>query len=382
MLNTTVPLLKCPSLWQDSTPCQGALELSAKDALPGPTPQVVEVRSGRLRCVTCQSTFPILAGVALLVDDVGTYLTSHVKGIAQLVSDLDIPKEYLPAYMQAKGEIEPEHIEEDLESERVTSLYLINHYLHASRTFGGDSSNWWKPLSGKGSPVIDALIREHWDNGPFAQIERWVAELSKSTAMPDTVELGCGLGGLYPRLRARLQSYLGVDSSFASIALARHLALGVPYNKELRIPEDLIHGPVSRRVQLPPAPPMDGRADFVVGELDRLPVQPSRWDLSLALNAIDMLEDPSLLPKTQRHLLKQGGYAIQSCPYVWHEGVAELLRESVPSSVQRSAEAVEYLYSQSGFEIQNTIEHLPWLFFKHLRQLEIYSVHLFTARVK
>jgi hypothetical protein len=41
---------------------------------------------------------------------------------------------------------------------------------------------------------------------------------------------------------------------------------------------------------------------------------------------------------------------------------------------------VEWLYRKSGFKIEDSEKHIPWLFFKHLRQIEIYSVHAFVAK--
>ena len=370
MLNTTLPRLKCPR-------CAGSLELSKGEL---PATRSYEVRSGSLSCRPCRAEFPILGGVALLVDDVGQYLVDHVKGIAQCVPDSEIPRKYLSAFLQAKTEIEIEHIEEDLEAERVNALYLMTHYL---RTNTETDQPWWAPVSGRGSPLIDSLVRQHWDHGPFAQIERWIAALAKAagpSGLGSLVELGCGVGGLYPLLRPHMQFYLGVDTSFVSIALGRHLALGVPYSGSVKIPADLLQGTVSREVKLPLAPSYDGRADFIVGDVANPPLERGSWDLTVALNMIDMLNTPEELPKLQHALLKNDGIAIQSCPYIWHETVARDLREMLPAEIRDSAKAVEWLYRQAGFEIREVVDQVPWLFFKHVRQLEIYSVHMFLAQ--
>lgn len=338
---------------------------------------------GHLDCPSCGARFPILAGVAILVDDVAQYIFDHAKGIARVVADSEIPEEYREAFLEAKGELGTEHIEEDLEAERVTSLYVMNHYLRV----GAGREEWWKPLAGAngkgesaasgaavGDPLIDRLVREYWDHGPIARIGQWVSG--------ELIELGCGVGGVQAALRGRLSGYLGVDSSFASIALARHLALGFPYPAALRIPGDLLEGPVSRPIGLPAAPPCDGRADFVVGDLASPPLRRGLWDRALALNAIDMLEDPAALPRLQFELLKKDGEAIQGCPYVWHPAVAEALRAELPEGIRDSAEAVEWLYARAGLQVEERVRNLPWLFFKHVRQLEVYSVHLFRAARK
>jgi len=386
MLNTTLRYLKCPrTKGRSGSQCGGGLTLFAqqKQSL-GKSQEIFEVRSGRLTCQKCQSSFPIVAGVAILVNDVRRYLMGHAKGIARNAADSDIPPEYVKEFRRCKGEIQQEHIEEDLEAERVNSLYLMNHYLRvASALRDADAGPfWWQSLTGELSPWVDSLVREYWDQGPFAQIEKWVKllinELSKENF--DVLELGCGVGGLFRALMSHVHSYLGVDSSFASIALARHLALSVPYSGDLRIPEDLLYGPVSRKVDILPLQTPRGQVDFVVAELESLPLRAKQWNLSIALNAIDMLEDPGVLPMIQRESLRAGGVAIQSSPYIWHAQVAKRLKSKLPKEIKGSAQAVEWLYRKAGFEIQKKIEHQPWLFFKNVRQVELYSVHLFLAR--
>ena len=393
MFESTLPSLRCPRRGpRASAPiCGSRLQLEVSQAVTGASSRgAPEVRSGSLVCEKCRSRFPILAGIAVLVPDVRSYLQDHVKGIARFVTDAEIPAEHRKSYLAAKSQIQTEHIEEDLEAERVTALYLMNHYLPA---LGGD---WWKAGGRPPSPLIEALVREHWDRGPFDQIGHWLRELrhaspggvDKSNPPPSTaagrlgraIELGCGVGGLYLKIRSDVDSYLGVDGSFASIALARHAALGMPYPQPLRVPADLLQGSVSRKITLPPVAAPDGHADFVVGDLDAVPVARAAWDLSFALNAIDMLVKPETLPREQADLLRTGGYAIQSGPYVWHEQVARELRSRLPKRIVDSDRAVEWLYEQAGFSIERRIEHWPWLFFKHLRQLEIYSVHLILAR--
>lgn len=432
MLTSTLPKLRCPYPRGKST-CGGEFELkstSGKKPVAGAGSDVSEIEWGTLVCRKCRARFPILAGVAVVVPDVGGYLTEHVKGISSSVPDDAIPAEYRDDYLAAKEEIETGHIEEDLEAERVNALYLMNHYLRADR-----GPRWWEPQSGaqaqspvsaapgapqaapgqqhaaaalQASPLVAKLIEQHWDQGPFSVIEGWLSPgaaqpLAQSARPPSalpggrtatlpngrpaalpngrpaTVELGCGVGGLEPRLRPFLSSYLGVDSSFASIARARHLALGFAWKGSHRIPEDLLQGPVSRKIDLPPGQPNAGASDFIVGDLALPPLAPGLWDLSIALNAIDMLDEPSDLPEVQALLVRSGGQVIQSCPYIWHEAVARKLRKRLPKGVRGSAAAAEWLYEQAGFQVEKRQDHVPWLFYKHLRQLEIYSVHLFQA---
>jgi len=367
MLLTTLPLLRCPSQTRGKNRCSGELSLVEKQSKKSH-----EVLSGTLACKKCESTYPILAGVAILVNDVERYLQFHVKGVSSLVKDSEIPGLYLESYLLAKEEIQTGYTEEDLESQRINALYYMNHYLSASKS----KAPWWRPEKGAFSPEIDKLVTSFWDKGPFSKIAEWTKEHKNK----NLVELGCGVGGLAQVLAKTADSYLGIDSAFASIALARHVYLGAPYSLPVQIPQDLYQGPLTGKV-IPPKHRLKGiQIDFVVGEIEGLPVARGIFDLCVALNTIDMIEDPRQLPQLQHELLKKGGIAIQSCPYIWHKNVAERLRKFIPKKITSSSGAVEYLYEKAGFEIFKKIDHLPWLFLKHFRQIELYSVHLFAAR--
>jgi len=409
MLGTTLSQLNCPRRKRNQK-CEGALVLnSVKKQKSSAEAVAFEITSGELKCSVCGAKYPILGGVAVVVANVRDYLLNHVKGVAQVVSDSEIPPEYRREFLEAKAEIQTEHIEEDLEASRVNALYLMNHYLRVSDLTPSGGKPWWKSEEGSSSALMDRLIREYWDHGPFAQIGKWLAELDlKSVGAPssfsvpagssrpgssppgskgptrDVLELGCGVGGLYLVLKPYARSYLGVDSSFASIALARHLILGVPGPQgTLRIPGDLLAGSLSRSIRLEQGREMkntDSGVDFIVGDLSNLPLRDGKADLVLALNAIDMLDQPAQLPVIKYRLLKNDGITVQSSPYIWHEAVASKLRKQIPKQIKDSAQAVEWLYQQAGFKIEEMCEHLPWLFFKNIRQMEIYSVHLFLAR--
>jgi SAM-dependent methyltransferase/uncharacterized protein YbaR (Trm112 family) len=387
MLTTTLSQLRCPCRKTARSRCLSPLKLQIKTQVPLVSqPDVFEIRMGQLECTQCRAIFPILEGVAVIVEDVHSYLLNHVKGISTRVKVEDLPKAYRNDFKEAQSEIEQEHIEEDLEAERVNSLYLMNHFLRVNPQKSGLPSHWWKPASGPGSPVLDSLVRDYWDRGPFAQIENWLSQRTPRPPALNTIELGCGVGGLSRQLKPYLSAYLGVDGSFASIATARHLALGVPDGSPgkkspgFKIPGDLLEGPVSRAITIPAETSPSGNVDFIVGDLEALPLLEGRADLCIALNTIDMLDQPQELPKTQYRLLKQEGIAIQSGPYIWHEKVAQQLRQALPKNMKDSAMAVKSLYEKAGFTIRENQDHVPWLFFKHLRQIELYSVHVFMGQ--
>jgi uncharacterized protein YbaR (Trm112 family) len=387
MFESTMQFIKCPTR---QGKCEGALELNASSPkssssahrAPAPrseTSSSTDIQFGQVICKKCRKSFPILAGILILVPDVQGYLVEHVKGVSKWLKDAQIPAPYRAEYLEAKSEIEVEHIEEDLESERVNALYLMNHYLQARGSFP-----WWAPKDAAGSPLIESLIKQYWDSGPLSKIADYFKN-RKNKSPVSFVELGCGVGGLLGKVRSEVKTFLGVDSSFASIAFARQIHFGSKaVGSTVRIPEDLLNGPVSREIKLPGARETQGSpsADFIVADCEHPPLKPGLWDVTAALNMIDMLESPAQLPLLQNKLLNKRGMAIQSCPYIWHPHIAQAIRKVVPKSLTTSAQAIEWFYQQAGFQIEQATLHLPWLFFKHIRQLEVYSVHLFFANKK
>lgn len=383
MFVNTLSRLRCPRQDKSKKSCFGMLNLmSPYEARQIENRGTLEVSFGQLICQKCKATFPILGGVLILVNQVRSYLLEHVKGISNLIPLSRIPKEYRSEYLAHQSKLQVEHIEEDLEAERVNSLYLMTHYLNAKKSLE-NSKLWWKSPAGEGSELIDYLIRQYWDRGPFSQIENWLTQVSKDfSSKLNIVELGCGVGGLYPKVQDCVQSYLGMDSSFASISLARHFVLGIPYPKPIRFPGDLIQGSVSRHFpSLISKVLLQDTVDFVVGSLEAPPLELNHWDACVSLNMMDMLDQPEILPQKQFQLIKPGGIAIQSCPYIWHPEVARRLKHQVPTAIRNSSpRAVEWLYEHYGFTIQDQVQDIPWLFFKHLRQIEIYSVHALMAK--
>jgi SAM-dependent methyltransferase len=348
--------------------CQGQLEahdceLSFNEHSRG------DVVWGRVACAECAASYPILAGVLLYVTDVENALIQHIKGIGKLVPDDRIPAENLATFLEARESLAEdgffeEGIEEDLEADRVNALYVMNHYIKAL------------DVPRTGSDLLDGLIHSYWDHGPLEKTAAWI----RKGGLKRVFELGSSVGGIAQRLAGSVEDYLGIDASFVSVALARHLALGASYPNALRIPGDLIDGPVSIEPRLPGAAwASSDRADFILGDLHSLAVVPGSFDVSVALGLIDMLDEPGVLVYRQLEALEPGGFAIQAGPYIWHEPVARALRERFPGL--DSAGAVQALYQGGGFTPGESLDAVPWVFFKHRRQVELYSVHWAVNRL-
>ena len=400
MLRATVDELRCPKCTKKSAKSlvSGVKSLAPRLRLQTSAASLQasetsndEVQWGQLICVACGLQYPILDGVAVVMENLRDYLLTHAKGIARVLSadarelPKDLRRDFLEAFREQR-EFARGQIESDLESDRVMALYLMNHYLRASDV----------PLGGS---AADEWVAKYWDHGPFAQIAAWARENRAGQGLGRVIELGCGVGGLgkifaETSVESNMKNYLGIDSSFTSIRWARRVAFeGV---KSLRVPFDLMHAQLGREVAGVKAWAPKGTeagavptCDFIVGDLALPPVEDGAFDSAVAMNAIDMLNDPTVLPSVQHRLLKKGGVAIQSDPYIWNERAAKKLRAATGGAVGAggggaadlaSSAAVVKLYQACGFTVEAEQDRIPWLFFKNARQIELYSVHLLFAR--
>jgi SAM-dependent methyltransferase len=348
MKKNTLKNLRCPS-------CHSNLKIFEE-------PQQIEISYGTVQCINCSLEFPILAGVLILVKDLENYFFEHIAGISRFVSLKDIPKKLKPTYQAALREyknFEEEHIAEHIESERINALYLITHFAKNDQLCFEDL-------------LLKELVEKHWNENPFQKIKNHLPK-NKSSLL----ELGCSVGGLLQYVHASLESYLGVDNSFTSVFYARHFNLGVPLHDPFLIPADLIHGAISKTISFKTLSFENHDFDFIVCDLSESnPIKEKKWNFCAALNVIDMLPQPAELPQLQSEVLVNGGIAIQSSPYIWHPTVA---RNFKANKTLTSDQVVESLYKDAGFHITKNFKHCPWLFYKNLRQIELYSVHLFFA---
>ena len=360
MFYETLGHLACPAL---AGRC-GA-KLDACDDMVFATSLADDIESGHLVCTSCGHRFPIIGGVAILVENIRAYVSRHIRDIRQTIADACIPPDVM-TMMNSLDKAPATSLEADLESNRIDSWYTASHYLTGEEVVTSQELD----------PVFRDLIRTHWD-GPRRVLNQFFSE-SKSL-WGSCLDLGCGVGGAVALSRRFCRFSLGVDKSFKRIFTARAINFHPGLDHSVKLQADLLDAaPITLKLPSLPHKP-ENRADFVVANIVRPPVASDSWDVALSLNVMDTLADPGVLPEVQARLLRSGGTVINSCPYVWSPQSLIRLRERLPQGMTKSTEAVEYLYSQNGFAVRQVIKHVPWLFLKHARQIELYSAHVIVA---
>jgi SAM-dependent methyltransferase len=106
------------------------------------------------------------------------------------------------------------------------------------------------------------------------------------------------------------------------------------------------------------------------GTAYELPAEDNEFDCALCTAVLEHLEEPELALKECYRVLKQGGVAIYSVPFIWH------LHEEPRDFYRFSKYGLKYLFEKTGFEIIE-IKALSgfWITFG---QLFVYNIYRFN----
>ncbi len=76
-----------------------------------------------------------------------------------------------------------------------------------------------------------------------------------------------------------------------------------------------------------------------------IPVEPAAFDSALCTAVLEHLEEPEQALRECYRVLKTGGYAVYSVPFIWH------LHEEPRDFYRYSKYGLKYLFEKTGFEI-------------------------------
>ena len=243
----------------------------------------VRVLEGQLYCAQCQSLFPILRGVPILVPDVETYLTNSILHALTDYSESPFVEQWLT---EATGPSSAYTL-----TRQYISTYAEAHYGHHR------------------NPPMEP------DSG-FTQL----AELASSPCQGSglAVDIGCSVGGSTHLLAQKTDHLvLGIDISLGMIRFAQHALNGqVRYGKR-RI--GTLYDPVEYAI-----PTLDSeRIDFWVADALSLPFLNQTVDHSQSIHLLDCVSKPtSHLTELIRILKNDGSWSVV-CPYDWSMGATE-----------------------------------------------------------
>ncbi|MEX0686982.1 MAG: class I SAM-dependent methyltransferase [Balneolales bacterium] len=83
----------------------------------------------------------------------------------------------------------------------------------------------------------------------------------------------------------------------------------------------------------------------LVGTAYKIPAKDASFDCAISTAVLEHLEEPETAIREANRVLKQGGYAIYSVPFIWH------IHEEPRDFYRYSKYGLAYLFEKAGFEV-------------------------------
>lgn len=150
---------------------------------------------------------------------------------------------------------------------------------------------------------------------------QYMLELSRPllNASSLVLDVGCGLGRITAEIGTLGAAYvIGLDRSPQMIEEAARIVGmkgSVPINLNL-VGDKTISAHLTTNYYL-------DNVDFLVGDVEQLPIRGEVFDLALSLNLLDRVPDPQRAMAEIARVLKPGGHLIVIHPYQWDDSHAE-----------------------------------------------------------
>lgn len=287
-----------------------------------------ECSEGFLKCVECNQLYPVIDGVALLLEDVAEYISSRPTLLGKwiLSSKTSAMKEYLKEMSSTFTK---------LDKPQGNNPYEIDGSLY-------ESYNWAQFDFDSTDRFLSLLKHKMSPNDLYNKVVHSTVTNLDGAAL----DLGCSSGYAAFKLAKKFAFVIGVDLSFSFISEAR------------------------RRM----ASLRQGNLDFVVADCIMPPFLPNKFDLVTALNIIEFMDAEQLLDRIHR-LLKDDGEVAFSSPYDYNR--TQLGNRVTPQSFRQ-------LLQRSGFRIGSRFvtseSFIPWMLRINERTYLFYYVDYLRAR--
>lgn len=287
-----------------------------------------ECLEGFLKCEECNQLYPVIDGIALLLENVEEYISSRPSLLGKwiLSSKTLAMKEYLKEINSTPT---------ILNKSQGNNLYEVDGSLYGSY-------NWAQFDFDSNDRFLSLLKHKMNPNDLYNKVVHSTVTNLDGAAL----DLGCSSGYAAFQLAKKFEYVIGVDLSFSFVSEAR------------------------RRM----AALRQGNLDFIVADCIMPPFPPNKFDLVIALNIVELMDAEQLLDRIHR-LLKEDGEVVFSSPYDYNR--TQLGNRVSPQSFRQ-------LLQRSGFRIGSKYvtseSFIPWTLKINERTYLFYYVDYLRAR--
>jgi SAM-dependent methyltransferase/uncharacterized protein YbaR (Trm112 family) len=293
MYEDVVEHLVCPA-------CESDLEITT-EIQTEVTETQTDLIEGFIRCVPGDHRYPVVDGVAILVEDLPEYLSEKSDALPEIVGAANDNR--MKAFF-AEQFADITELETGDYYTKFWEMYIWIHYRDINTS--------------------DSLLPEAFGDSDTAKaftpqllletIESFVADCDASLG----VDIGCATGGNTHTIAESADLALGCDKSFMMIRAAREIRdCDGTYEYEAPLDGNLTE---TRAVSVdPPAPE---RTEFLVADATALPLPDETADIALSMNLIDVVSKPENHLYEVNDVLAPGGRFVICDPYAWHRATA------------------------------------------------------------
>ena len=319
----------------------------------------------------CQSEFPILDGVPILLPNLRSYISENIFHIVAR-NDLAEVTESILGDCCSQGSV--------LDSmKQHLSCYVWGHYSDLDPKESTDSIQNASVLQ-----ILEqglALESAHSDIGSNDE---------SSTGVGPTLDIGCGPGRTTIAIAEKTERLtLGIDLNFSILRLASTILR----KKQISYPRRRVGLVYDRREFDVPFSNLE-LVDFWACDALALPFSEGVFERAVGMNVLDSVAAPQSLLGSIARVLEPNGSAILACPYDWtatvtpveawiggHSQRNETSGECAPWLRRFLTDANDALnHSEPTLRFVSELDGLPWTVRMHDRSSMLYRVHLVHAR--
>jgi SAM-dependent methyltransferase/uncharacterized protein YbaR (Trm112 family) len=318
-----------------------------------------EVTEGLLECSKCSELYPIISGVAVVLDNIKSWLRSNYYHILSGAHQSGGIGSGLIVWLESFGwQLSNQPANNYYEAPRWVNIFTATHY---DNTPAGadDDSEVGRLVAGQTS-VFDTVVEMLATHLP--------AKLDKA------LDVGTNVGGMAYRLSPFVHKVLALDTAFNVVLTARRIQKGYPE-------------PITSYKRYMDGQYFDERLiaktsdniEFMVASAAPPPADQS-YDLITVLNVIDCVPYPEQFLMSLIDVLNPGGFLLVTSPYSWGSDDVPVDRWMGASEEVSSSEAVLALFAQHGLELLEERDNVPWVLREHKRWYRIFHNHCVLVR--
>lgn len=294
--------LVCPRQMSDGLRCDGHLYYD--ENFPNIRKEY-ELKEGIVCCAKCNSNYPVVCGVLILVPQVQNYVTTRFSEIiTTAITEGDGISENMVDWLKKQGAdlIDTGYHSSEWSNAGGMGRYISAHYddlaLIVSEQLGVEH-----PLA--------QFLSIHLRPSLYDRLEYLAAQEKGSGLI--ALDIGANVGGMVLRFSRQYKFVWGIDYGFRQVLTARRVLLHHPM--PLSTYRVYNEGPMFQERTL--SIDICSNVEIIVGAGEQLPFENSYFDFINCANVIDLVSSPNNLLTESLRVLKNGSCLLVTDPYYW-----------------------------------------------------------------